>query len=46
MKEIFIGTSDFHKFQQNSSYYVDKSLFIREMIDLRGALYLQSKRYQ
>ncbi len=35
MKEIFIGISDFQKFQQNNSYYVDKSLFIREMVDLR-----------
>ncbi len=36
MKELFIGTSDFQKFQENDSYYVDKSLFIREMIDLRS----------
>jgi hypothetical protein len=40
MKEIFIGTSDFEKFQQNDSYYVDKSLFIREMIDLRSKVLL------
>ncbi len=35
MKELFIGIDDFQKFQQNNSYYVDKSLFIREMVDLR-----------
>ncbi len=40
MKEIFIGVSDFQKFQQNDSYYVDKSLFIREMIDLRSEVLL------
>jgi hypothetical protein len=40
MKEIFIGVSDFEKFQQNESYYVDKSLFIREMIDLRSEVLL------
>ncbi len=40
MKEIFIGVDDFQKFQQNDSYYVDKSLFIREMIDLRSEVLL------
>ena len=40
MKEIFIGIDDFQKFQQNDSYYVDKSLFIREMIDLRSEVLL------
>jgi hypothetical protein len=40
MKGIFIGISDFQKFQQNDSYYVDKSLFIREMVDLRSEVLL------
>jgi hypothetical protein len=33
LKNISIGTSDFDKLIQNGSYYVDKTLLIKELID-------------
>jgi hypothetical protein len=31
--KLSLGTSDFKKLRENGCYYVDKSLFIKEVID-------------
>ena len=47
MKKILIGVSDFRNMIQGNGYYVDKSLFIKEIIDsgAQVALFTRPRRF-
>ena len=36
MRQLPIGVDDFKKLRENCFYYVDKSLFIKDILDRRG----------
>ena len=40
MKKMDIGNSDFKSIIENNNYYVDKSLFIQELIDIQKQVIL------
>ncbi|HMV80601.1 MAG TPA: AAA family ATPase [Leptospiraceae bacterium] len=40
IKKLDIGNSDFKSLIENDNYYVDKSLFIQELIDIQKQVIL------
>ena len=43
--KIPVGISDFHKLRQNEYYYVDKTLFIKDVCKEKVALYTRPRRF-